>query len=210
MGRQEKLSYVNWVNHVLHNSINSRTTTLEKFRIALPLDHSHQDELGKWIEFAVSRKVQDIEIDLTDVTCKDDSHRKQYVLLPRELLRSQRRRTFFSSLKSMSLHWVCVDDQTADFLLSSVGCPLLERLSMKRITKLKKFEVVGPSLKLKYLEICDILGPISIKICNVASLKSFKNRETWEGLILENAPLLVLVDIGPQIFICKLATITLL
>ncbi|XP_027167858.1 F-box/LRR-repeat protein At3g03360-like [Coffea eugenioides] len=202
LSQNEKLRHVNRVNRVLDLH---RSHFLEKFRIALPLDREgYHCELDKWIKFVLSRKVRALEIDLTEPSRRRRrrrrrNHRIQQYTLPLNWTSnsSSFSASFFNALKSLSLKFVGVDDQMAKSFLSS--CPMLEHLSIQGSSQLKNLQITGPSLKLKKLEIRDIVK-ISIQLCNVEHLESFTSRDTrCEEWVLENVPSLVHIDVDPLI-----------
>ncbi|XP_027103234.2 F-box/FBD/LRR-repeat protein At5g56420-like [Coffea arabica] len=146
LSKNEKLRHVNRVNCVLDLH---KSHFLEKFRIALPLDQEdYHCELDKWIKFVLSRKVQALEIDLTEPSRRRRRNRRiQYTLpLNRTSSNSSFSASFFNAFKSLSLKFVGVDDQMARSFISS--CPMLEHLSIQGSSQLKNLQITGPSLKL--------------------------------------------------------------
>ncbi|OIT39967.1 f-boxlrr-repeat protein [Nicotiana attenuata] len=175
---KEGLRHINWINHVLDLR---RSHTLEEFSVCLPFEGNFKCEIDKWLKFASSKKVESLELFLL-IGYWVDSDRYS---IPLELLShgSNDASLFgFGALKSLTLADIDVCNQVAEIFLSS--CPLLEQLSIINSRVLEHL-IIGPSLKLKHLEIyrCRI---DYLEICN-ANLISFSFKGTkLTNLSLEN------------------------
>ncbi|KAG5560111.1 hypothetical protein RHGRI_003411 [Rhododendron griersonianum] len=94
----------------------------------------------------------------------------------------------FKSLKELCLKCVNVSGEILECFLSS--CPLLEILCVHGSGELVNFKVVGPSLALKCLEICDCDNIESIGVNNV-NLVALRYDGPTKSFSLQNVPLLV-------------------
>lgn len=194
--------YIRWVNRTLQMC---KVQRLDQFRVCFDLDNFAQHEIDRWLEFAVARKVQRLELDLskagelpqpfTDRYNFPAQHiglndyaaqpRLNYVHKLPPLLRN------FMSLKVLLFKSVNVTGEVLEFFL--YNCPSLEEMSVQQSVTLLNLEVVGPSLKLKHLRIfyCNKLE--SLKICdtNLVTLVT----SSAHKLLLLNVPMLIKVGI---------------
>ncbi|XP_059281669.1 F-box/LRR-repeat protein At3g03360-like [Lycium ferocissimum] len=198
--------YLRWVNSTLQMCKGQR---LEKFRVCFDLNKFAQHEIDKWLEFAFSRKVQNLELDLNkggedtrdfdycyafparllglvdpadSSSCTPHSNNLQIHSLVKQN---------FKSLKMLLLKSVNVTGEVLEFFLHN--CPFLETVVVHGSGTLVNLEVVGPSLKLRHLEIWYCYYVESLKICdtNLITLRT----TSGEGLLLKNVPMLVEVEI---------------
>ncbi|EYU33421.1 hypothetical protein MIMGU_mgv1a019232mg, partial [Erythranthe guttata] len=147
-----------------------------------------QKDVNRWINFAIVRHVQRLELDLTT----GDSSRYN-CSLPQELLtKNTSSEIDFKPLKVLCLKSVDVTEEDIKFFQSK--CPMLEELVVDRSLKLLNVEVCGgPFLVLKHLELTRCYNLKSVKVCapNLTSLTLQK----VECLLLENVPRLVEVSV---------------
>ncbi|KAL3504730.1 hypothetical protein ACH5RR_034571 [Cinchona calisaya] len=194
VGMREMHSYVNWVNCVmqLHKGY-----TLDEFRICFPFAKFSlsQNQIAKWLEYAFTRKVHRLVLDLVrgpSSTCcvfpdrllnidfgpsTELPHLNNCGTRLPELIH-------FRSLRELILRCVHVTGEAIEFFLHN--CPFLERLVVFGSNKLVNLLVSGPSLMLKHLDIKMCLDVESIKICdsNIVSLEI----SNVENLMLMNVP----------------------
>ncbi|KAL3512618.1 hypothetical protein ACH5RR_025335 [Cinchona calisaya] len=200
---RERHRYVRWVNKVLRSC--SKGNNIEEFRVFFNLDISSKKSIDKWLMFALSRKVQRIELNLTldggtssrrdedcyTFPCKFFIPRKY----PGPRLRSMNPCTSFEIkyLRALSLTFVRVTGEAVQDLLRN--CPVLEHLSVSDSPDLLKLEICDSSLVLKRLEICycHMMKFLEIRNTNILSLKYVGKKI---DIVLENAPLLVDVYVG--------------
>ncbi|PQP96543.1 F-box/FBD/LRR-repeat protein [Prunus yedoensis var. nudiflora] len=85
---QKGHEYVNWVNHVLEQH---RGQSIERFRVIFFLDNDFTTSIDKWVQFAMEKRVQVLELDLltawgvsTTMTMDFPTH---YWVWKRDLLR---------------------------------------------------------------------------------------------------------------------------
>ncbi|KAL8042455.1 hypothetical protein ABFX02_09G051800 [Erythranthe guttata] len=183
--KQKRSAYVKWVNDILASHKNSN---IEVFKVLFSLDDVYEDDIGKWIRYALARKVQTLELNLKG-TYGCHTH-GEYYSFPNELLCNS---TDFKFLKSISMDSVDVDGEALEFLLCN--CPLLENLSVSQSRDLSSLYIYGSSRSLKRLEIidCQELGSIEIHDSNLVCLN-------YEGprihIVLEGVPHLVEMSLG--------------
>ncbi len=198
--------YLRWVNSTLQMC---KEQTLSQFRICFDLDKYAQYDIDKWLEFAFSRKVQRLELDLR---IEEDYHRdfNNCYAFPARLLglgdfahsssskpHSDKLQIHplvqqnFKSLKMLLLKSVNVTGQVLEFFLHN--CPFIETMVVHESGTLVNLEVVGPSLNLRHLEIWSCRNVESLKICdtNLVTLGTSSGRV----LMLKNVPTLVNVHI---------------
>ncbi|KAM3237946.1 hypothetical protein P3L10_012976 [Capsicum annuum] len=151
--------YLRWVNCTLQMCKGQR---LDQFRICFDLNKFAQREIDKWLEFAFSRKVQILELDLNKGgECTRDfdycyafparllgigdssysfsfkPHPNNHQILP--LVKQN-----FKSLKLLLLKSINVTGEVLEFFLRN--CPFLETLVVHGSGTLLNLEVVGQSL----------------------------------------------------------------
>ncbi|KAL7096349.1 hypothetical protein ACP275_10G074300 [Erythranthe tilingii] len=175
----EALKYVNWVDSVVKSH---RSPTLKEFAIRFSLDTTSKNSISRWLEFAFSRQVQRLELDLGKY-----SSWPKYYCFPNEL-----KELSFKSLKELSFKSVHLSDGVIESFLNN--CPLLERLVVRLTNKISNVQVCGPSLRLKHLEIvyCTGLKSLKVSVPNLTSLRVSRP----EGLVLDCVPMLVDVSIN--------------
>ncbi|XP_059643051.1 F-box/FBD/LRR-repeat protein At4g26340-like [Cornus florida] len=182
--KDERSKYVSWVNRVLSSH---KGTTIEEFRVSFDLDIYYGIYIDAWINFAIKKRVQRLELNL------------------KRLYYSQRQGRYFfpsnshvlSSLKNLtSLRLNCLDvsGEVLEYLLSN--CPFLQELHVVDSTRVVKLKVSGPSLKLKSLVMvnCYNLECIEISSVNLVSFKYQGGSST--RILLENVPHLTDVSYG--------------
>lgn len=204
---QESLRYVNWVNHVVEQH---RSPSIERFRVCFDMDSRFTSSIDKWIQFAMNKRVQILELDLHLFDCftRNGAYSFPHTLLGLEKesalklkhldyeipsLHSCQYHIGFEFLKVLHLQFVDVTGEVLEHFL--YNCPVLECLTVSFATKsLVKLRVVGPSIALKYLAIkgCTLE---SIEIRD-AKLVSFIYEGDATNLLLSNVPFLVEVTIS--------------
>lgn len=194
--------YIRWVNRTLQMC---KVERLDQFRVCFDLNKFAHHDIDRWLEFAVSRQVQRLELDLLkggEVTryspyCYNFPAQhfglNDYAAQPRlsyvhklpPLLRN------FKSLKVLLFKSVNVTGEVLEFFL--YNCPYLEEMTVHGSGTLVNLEVVGPSLKLKHLSIFYCTEVESLKICdtNLVTLATSSSHK----LLLLNVPMLIEVEI---------------
>ncbi|GMY08247.1 F-box/FBD/LRR-repeat protein At1g16930-like isoform X1 [Fagus crenata] len=219
-GETERQRFVERVNHFLGE--NDEVPTIDEFRISFDLNQSFTQAINSWIEFAMTRQVQRLEMDLlgfrpyhglssrhlSKKKKKDGWSSRLWNEKCRQLLSSQQScgwsRTQFclslpsirppTFLKELYLKNVSITQEVVEYFLAN--CPNLERLSVCGSRHLVKLRVSGSSSpSLKHLEVVSCISLQTIRICDT-NLISFKYVGYNTYVYLGNAPLLVDVYIG--------------
>ncbi|CAH9120793.1 unnamed protein product [Cuscuta epithymum] len=186
--RGERYKYVKWVSSVLKLH---RSSHLEELRIRFDLSREHSIHMQRWVKFAIEKKVQRFELDLsstpgdTPYSTHQSSLQPNKFLLPNlgQVIKNPNNLIYsgwdlkidngeapFSQLKSLTLRSVEIYSDAVEYLLSN--CPLLEHLCIER-SKAMAFKIVGPpSLRLKSLEILHCLRLVQMEIY-APNLESF-------------------------------------
>ncbi|PRQ41695.1 putative F-box domain, FBD domain, leucine-rich repeat domain, L domain-containing protein [Rosa chinensis] len=190
---QESWKYINWVNHVVQHH---RGKHIEEFRISFCLDSRFSSSINEWIQFAMEKSVERLELDFYPEVF--DKH-KDYTIPHRLLglcIPSLGSCIGFKSLKVLRLRHVGVTGEVLEYFLSN--CPLLERLSVTSAKDLFNLRVVGSSIALKYLVIlnCSNLETIEIRDVNIVSFIYCGFRST--NLLISNVPLLSRVTVSKE------------
>lgn len=185
-------TYVNWVDGVLKQH---RGQNIAQFKAFFFLNNSSTSSIDKWIEFAMEKRVEVLELHLiTQISYNtEDDYTFPHKLLGLQNIPSLHSCLGFKSLKVLFLQHVGVTEEVLDTFFWN--CPVLERLSLIAAKSLVNLRVVGPSIKLKYLVISVCYDLESIEICE-ANIVSFTYRGHWINLLLRNVPMLVEVDMA--------------
>ncbi|KAK6924915.1 FBD domain, partial [Dillenia turbinata] len=184
--KKEANAYIKAFNKVLRLH---RAERLDEFRVCFILRNSHKKHLDKWIDHALCREVKKLEINL----CQEYHYlnQKPYKFPDKcfTLVQNPQGLSSVKSLKSLYLKWLDVRGELIqNFLLNF---PLLEHVTVHGSSEMIDLEVVGFSLKLKYLELYGCIKLRNVKIF-APNLVSFKC-EFGESTILDvqHAPRLV-------------------
>ncbi|XP_024989590.1 putative F-box/LRR-repeat protein At4g15060 isoform X2 [Cynara cardunculus var. scolymus] len=137
----ERPKYINWVNRVTRQH---KGPTIDEFRICFDLDKSSKGAIDKWVEFAISKRVQKLELDLLENGEMLRQPPRNYVfpikIFDRSLGLSVKRQSLsvprmvsgkemeIKFLKSLFLKCVNVSEEALRKLLTS--CPALQQLSI--------------------------------------------------------------------------------
>ncbi|KAM7274368.1 hypothetical protein ACFE04_029032 [Oxalis oulophora] len=182
--RTKRMNFVNWVNKVLRSH---QGATMERLQIIFDLKKPSHQDIDRWIQFALVKRVHSIELDLTSFI--------SYLKASTSYAFPIRSHCGFESLRTLVLKHV---DISGDALHTLVGnCPNLEELEVTYAVSLKVLEL--SSLTLKSLSLFPCVhsdnNPMDIKV-SAPNLSSF----AWTGikvskLVLENVPKLKNVEI---------------
>lgn len=157
--KAKRSSYVEWVEGVISRYRSSHLTSayLEEFRVVFDLNVNHMECIDRWLNYALSKKVQRPEVNLFDLShgCRTNP----YYNFPYERGNCPDN---FKLLKNLSLHLVNVSGEALEFFIEN--CRLLERLSVTLSWVLTSLEIVRPSPLFKCLEIrsCHKLQMLSL------------------------------------------------
>ncbi|KAK4352431.1 hypothetical protein RND71_027949 [Anisodus tanguticus] len=156
---------------------------LDQFHVCFDLSKFAQYEIDKWLEFAFARQVQRLELDLSiggeEPRDYDDCYTfPEHLLDLTDNVYQSHLNKFpppwynFKSVKVLLFKSVNVTGEVLEFFLHN--CPFLEEMVVRGSGTLVNFEVVGPSLKLKHLEIwyCFDLKSLQIYDTNFVTLRT--------------------------------------
>ncbi|XP_006354051.1 F-box/LRR-repeat protein At3g26922-like [Solanum tuberosum] len=209
--KRQMKKYLRWVSCTLQMCKGQR---LDQFRVCFDLNKFARHEIDKWIEFAFSRNVQRLELDLLKggehirnfgycytfpawlLGLGDSADSSSYIPHSNDLQILSPVKQNFKSLKVLLFKSVNVTGKVLEFFLHN--CPFLETMAVHGSGTLVNLEVVGPSLKLRHLEIQYCYKVESLKICdtNLVTLRT----SVGTKLLLKNVPMLVEVKISSAAF----------
>ncbi|TMX01538.1 hypothetical protein EJD97_024334, partial [Solanum chilense] len=197
--KRQMNKYLTWVSSTLQMCKMQR---LDQFRVRFDLNKSAQHEFDKWIEFAFSRNVQRLELDLSkgdELMIRDSDYCCTFpvwLLGLGNIPDLQILKHNFKSLNMLLFKSVNVTGKVVEFFLHN--CPFLETMVVHGSGTLVNLEVVGPSLKLRHLEIQYCYNVKSLKICdtNLVTLITSVGTE----LLLMNVPMLVELKVSSTAF----------
>ncbi|GMY08138.1 F-box/FBD/LRR-repeat protein At1g16930-like isoform X2 [Fagus crenata] len=196
----ERPRYVEWVDgfvecvdHVLGEY---EVPTLDKFKISFDLDQRSTESINSWVEFAMTRPVQRLEMDLLGIrpyhyfqnlyykqSCGCSP--KQFSLnLPRICPPTS---LGFKFLKDFYLKNVSITTEVLEYFLAN--CPNLERLSVFGSRHLVKLRVSGSYPSLKHLEFDEEVG-LFPQLKNLKKLVVEVRAQNFDEL-LELTPLII-------------------
>ncbi|KAH0660946.1 hypothetical protein KY289_029694 [Solanum tuberosum] len=191
--------YIRWVSRTLKMC---KVERLDQFRISFDLNKFAQLKIDRWLEFAVARQVQRLELDLLDGgdlpqysgSCYNfpvqhfGLNDYDYSAQPRLNKLPPLLHNFFKSLKVLLFKSVNLTGEVVEFFI--YNCPSLEELTVHASETLVNLQVVGPSVKLKYLSIWYCIALKSLKICDT-NLVTLSTTLSAARLLLVNVPMLI-------------------
>lgn len=210
--------YVNWVNRVVDQH---RGQSIERFRASFYLDSRFARSIDHWIQFAMEKGVQILELEFLNQYFTDPGiytipdkllvHEKGYALehLNADTL-SQGSCAYnigLKFLKVLRLSNVGLSGDVVEYLLSN--CRALETLSMNHVKNLINLRVVGPLIALKHLVIRTCFDLKSIEICDTNIVSFHYYAYNMIDLNLSNVPLLVEAIIYKECYFPDSITLTL-
>jgi hypothetical protein len=191
----EGCKYIEQVNSII--KIYNRPI-LQDFRVHFRLKNHHKGDIDEWIQFAVNKKVEFLELNLTDKNQYLNENPDSYDF-PLILSKTNRRPLNATiveilSLRKLVLKMVNVTDSILEELLTT--CPHLETIVIHYSVYLKHIRVGGRALKLKHFEIVGNNSVYSIYLSDF-DLVSFTYKGCIIDLRLTNLPTLKEVDLYP-------------
>ncbi|XP_059657433.1 F-box/LRR-repeat protein 25-like [Cornus florida] len=164
----ERSRYINWVNKVMESHLGS---TIDEFRVSFCLNNFSSCDIDRWIEFAIAKRVQRLEVDLKP--CFFFGNAVAYTFTNRSYIHIKTPAGLSSirSLRSLCFKLVNISGEILEYFVSN--CPLLESLHVESSKDLVNLKVVGSSLRLKVMEISYCPHLMELEVC-AASLVSFK------------------------------------
>ncbi|XP_059657307.1 putative F-box/FBD/LRR-repeat protein At5g62970 isoform X2 [Cornus florida] len=166
----ERSRYISWVNKVLESH---RGSTIDEFRVSFYLNISSSCVIDRWIEFAIAKCVQRLEMDFEPCTLSAEAAGIAYTFPNQSYIhiKSPAGLSSIRSLRSLCFKRVNISGEILEYFLSN--CPLLESLLVESSEHLVNFKVIGSSLRLKFLEISFCPNLMGLEVC-ATSLVSFK------------------------------------
>lgn len=181
---KERPKYVRWVNHVLRSCT---APTIDVFKVEFKLDKIYGHIIDHWINFAFRKKVRRLEMNLSPYMqfpnpffIVPDVNKSPSYFLSKPLGFSP-----CDSITILQLKYINVSGEVLEYFLSN--CLFLEELCVVNSDSLVNIKVSGPSVQLKYLEICDCFHIKKLEI-SANSLVSFKYSGPEINLLLKDAP----------------------
>ncbi|PWA39733.1 hypothetical protein CTI12_AA553780 [Artemisia annua] len=181
--QEERKKYISWVDSVISQH---KSTSIEKFRICFPLGKNSKGAIGKWIQFAFSKKVKTLVLNLKNAGCGDD---RRNIVFPNKIFDiksgSSLTQESFHLLNALVLKYVNVNDEGLTKILTN--CQALEHLSINSSILIVKPKIHGEQLQLKTLviEYCAGLESIEICDCNIESFTCISSPATLKCKNLE-------------------------
>ncbi|KAG5526946.1 hypothetical protein RHGRI_028026 [Rhododendron griersonianum] len=197
LGEVERPRYISLVNRVLQLHQGSH---INEFKVNFPLAWNNSCDIDQWITFAITKRVQSLELDLqgSRIGVPPFPHGSPRYSFPEKVysyIKSPCGLSCINCLTQLSLKFINVTGELVEHFLCN--CPLLERLCVRGSKQLSKLRVIGPSLRLKFLEIsaCDCLESVDIYAPNLASFICLEMHARTQ-ILVSYAPLLVDVTLG--------------
>lgn len=159
--------FIGYVNQVLVSSSRSTRTSIDRFMVRCSLDINHREDVQTWVDLAMEKGVKELELCLTRLIGVSLRSPPVYLDPFGRYAQSPSAKT----LVSLSLTALKID---YSFLISVLfNLPNLERLALRGsyCGFGSYISIVGPSLKLRHLEIsyCNGLKGISISATKLHS-----------------------------------------
>ncbi|KAL7154524.1 hypothetical protein ABFS83_03G007300 [Erythranthe nasuta] len=183
-------NYVKFVDHVLDSY--NKNGILKEFSIHIP--SLVGANIGKWIEFALARKVE-----IMDITMLFYFTSTKMLAYGFPWPSNMSCLKGVKSLKELTLDTVDLRNRDIQLLISNFI--FLERLSILQSRELRKVAIVGHlGLKLKHLEVSNCRNVESIEICDATSLVSLRcYRLSFTYILrLDNVPRFTVFDTSDE------------
>jgi len=178
----ERTRFVNRVNQVLRSH---QGISVDELKVCFTLDNSWKPDIDSWIDFAIQKKIRRLELDLSNNYVR----RPGTYTFPSHLLEN----VTLGFLTSLRLVDILVTGEVLENLLRHM--PFLEEMSVISSPVLVTFTVLGPSLKLKYLEILYCYNMENLEI-SAENLVTFKYVGPNVGIPFKHVPCLAKVLFG--------------
>ncbi|KAI3783519.1 hypothetical protein L1987_42603 [Smallanthus sonchifolius] len=183
----EIYKYFNQVNGVINGYNYPR---VQDFLIRFDLDYTYSDDIDEWIQFALDKKVEKLELDLLDncYSIRDPAENYDFALPSSSAMVGQT-----LSLKNLSLTGVNLNEPTLNKILKN--SPHLRTLYMYGSELFPHILVGGQDIKLKHLKLVSCSGFESISLYGF-DLVSFTYCGPEIEFHLTDLPKLKELDIG--------------
>ncbi|KAI3783518.1 hypothetical protein L1987_42602 [Smallanthus sonchifolius] len=183
----EEAKYINQVNGVINSYNHPR---VQVFRIRFDLDCSYSQDIGEWIQFALDKKVEKLELDLMDKSCsiRDPAENYEVTLPSSSAMVGQ-----MQCLKNLFLKGVNLSKLTLNRILKN--SPHLRTLYMYGSDLFPHIRVGGHDIKLKHFKMvcCSGIESISLYGFDLVSFTYFGPEVEFH---LTDLPKLKELDIG--------------
>ncbi|KAH9619137.1 hypothetical protein KSS87_005245 [Heliosperma pusillum] len=149
--------YLAWINQVVSMH---QGPCIDKFRVHFHYYSSCATQLGKWVKFALSKRVKELVLDLIGLSLVGADYSEKGFPLGFDMLRHPPCYSGITALQSLYLEYVDVSQEFIEFLL--FHCRHLERLYLAtaplsrltvRTSKLKYLTILMSTCNFEYLEI---------------------------------------------------------
>ncbi|CAI0459290.1 unnamed protein product [Linum tenue] len=200
--KEHRRWFIDWVNGVLTQlqQQNHRGSKLSKFRICFTLNKrcNSEGDIDRWLEFAISREVEHLELSLNMMRLWGEWDYDSYPFSQGcfNHIKTPTGLSNIKSLRSLRLSYVAVKGEVLQHFISN--CPFLEVLDVEQSRLLKALKVVGSStspLPLKHLEVKGCLFLRSVEIEHAPHLSHLIHEGRVAELRVDNCPRLVDVTI---------------
>ncbi|CAN0907926.1 40S ribosomal protein S6 [Linum grandiflorum] len=215
------ISRLEFDHSIIHNSFNKRERhkemsefskrvkkvfqyykgdTIEEFKLRFTLSKDNTYFVNRCVKFALSNKVQKLELDFSHQYGIPNWKKKKYAFevdaLHQATPQSCRGPSSlywslggFKSIQSLCFKSVAMSGDVFGGLL--LNCPVLETITLDSVGNLSCIKVVGPSLRLKHLEIigCPGLNEIEIYDASIVSMKLFHHENV--AIRMNKVPFLI-------------------
>ncbi|CAN0923920.1 F-box/FBD/LRR-repeat protein At5g53840 [Linum grandiflorum] len=200
---RKRRRYIKWVNKVVSEmQERSCSTRVTKFRVFfnLAIDSNSKGDIDRWVKFAISKRVESLELAFNLSVLRDDSN---YVF-PEECydhIKTPAGMHAIRFLRSLRLSHVDVRDEIVQHFIAN--CPVLEELAVEWSFLLKTVKVVGSNshspLPLKHLEVRSCPNLESVEIDHAPHLERLicvNGGITVKEFKVRNCPSLVDMTLG--------------
>ncbi|CAN1244200.1 F-box/FBD/LRR-repeat protein At1g13570 [Linum perenne] len=169
---------------------------ISKFRISsnLEIRCNSEGDIDRWLEFAISKRVEYLELSLGVNEDHDFSHWQDYRFSQDcfNHIKSPIGLSDIKYLRSLRLSYVNVTGEVIEHLIAN--CPLLEELALHRASRLGNLRIAGSSsspLPLKNVEVSSYSDLYSLEIDHAPSLARFSFCGEWMDVSVDNCTSLV-------------------
>ncbi|CAN1244195.1 Putative F-box/LRR-repeat protein At5g02700, partial [Linum perenne] len=190
---EKRLMYINSVNRVLRqiNVSKINLSKIKKFRVSFNLkgESNSGGDIDRWIEFAISKRVESLEPSYHDFSHWQDYRFSQDCF---NHIKSPIGLSDIKYLRSLRLSYVNVTGEVIEHLIAN--CPLLEELALHRASRLGNLRIAGSSsspLPLKNVEVSSYSDLYSLEIDHAPSLARFSFCGEWMDVSVDNCTSLV-------------------
>ncbi|KAK8506126.1 hypothetical protein V6N13_002769 [Hibiscus sabdariffa] len=160
---KERDAYVELINRFFSSH---KAGTIDELRVCFDLTQQHRWYVNRWIEIALMKKCEKLELDFEPYRLNHRTDSENYRLGHKFSSSSETR-----FLTGLCLKHVDVSGRILESFLSN--CPLLETLHVSHSEELTHISFCGSSLRLKYLHVsfCKCIKSIEVYAPNLVSFE---------------------------------------